>query len=61
MSLARRQFQKGIKEHVASWNALIAGYIRNGMINQAIALFNEMHEKDVFSWYKLLAGQVDSE
>lgn len=61
MSLARLQFEKGIKEHVASWNALIAGYIRNQMIDQASLLFDEMPERDVFSWSSMISGYTQSE
>ncbi|PRQ38870.1 putative tetratricopeptide-like helical domain-containing protein [Rosa chinensis] len=61
MIAARLQFEKGIKEHVASWNALIAGYIRNQMIDQASLLFDEMPERDVFSWSSMISGYTQTE
>lgn len=61
MSLARLQFEVGIKDHLASWNALIAGFIRNEMIDEARQIFNEMPERDVFSWSALIAGYAQSE
>ncbi|KAL6193892.1 hypothetical protein ACLB2K_034976 [Fragaria x ananassa] len=58
---ARLQFEKSIKEHVASWNALLAGYIRNQMIDQASELFDEMPERDVFSWSCMISGYTQTE
>lgn len=60
-SLARLQFEVGIKDHLASWNALIAGYIKNGMIDQARQLFDEMPERDVFSWSAMISGYTQNE
>ncbi|XP_050373467.1 pentatricopeptide repeat-containing protein At5g19020, mitochondrial [Argentina anserina] len=58
---ARLQFETCIKEHVESWNALIAGYIRNQMIDQASQLFDEMPERDVFSWSSMISGYAQNE
>ncbi|CAK9173676.1 unnamed protein product [Ilex paraguariensis] len=58
---ARLQFEVGNKDHLASWNALIAGLIRNGMIDEARHLFNEMPERDVFSWSSMISGYSQTE
>ncbi|KAJ9154384.1 hypothetical protein P3X46_027726 [Hevea brasiliensis] len=55
------QFGMGSKDNVASWNALIAGFIRNRMIDQARQLFNEMPERDVFSWSTMISGYTQNE
>lgn len=60
-SLARLQFEVGSKDHIASWNALIAGYIKNGMINHAMQLFDEMPERDIFSWSAMISGYTQNE
>ncbi|GAV60904.1 PPR domain-containing protein/PPR_1 domain-containing protein/PPR_2 domain-containing protein [Cephalotus follicularis] len=61
IDLACLQFEVGIKDHLASWNALIAGYIRNGMIELAGQMFNKMPGRDVFSWSAMIAGYTQSE
>lgn len=61
MDLACLQFNIGFKDHLASINALIAGFVRNGMINQARKMFDEMSEKDVFSWSTIISGYVHHE
>ncbi|XP_059457950.1 pentatricopeptide repeat-containing protein At5g19020, mitochondrial [Corylus avellana] len=61
MTLARLQFEVGIKDHLASWNALIAGFIRNEMIDEARQIFNEMPERDVYSCSAMISGYAQSE
>lgn len=56
IDLAYSQFEVASKAHIATWNALISGFIRNGMIDRAIQLFNEMPERDVFSWSSIISG-----
>ncbi|KAF9673317.1 hypothetical protein SADUNF_Sadunf10G0011500 [Salix dunnii] len=55
------QLEFGINDHVASRNALIAGFIRNGKIDRARELFNEMPERDVFSWSTMISGYIQSD
>ncbi|XP_039115330.1 pentatricopeptide repeat-containing protein At5g19020, mitochondrial [Dioscorea cayenensis subsp. rotundata] len=58
IELACLQFSLGNKENISSWNALMAGFVRNGMIDSARRLFDEMTERDVVSWSTLITGYV---
>ncbi|KAG0486233.1 hypothetical protein HPP92_008328 [Vanilla planifolia] len=42
--------------NVVSWTALISGYARVGMVGNAVALFEEMPERDVPSWNAVISG-----
>ncbi|KAF9605513.1 hypothetical protein IFM89_017532 [Coptis chinensis] len=56
MDLACLQFESGCKDNITSWNALVAGFVRNKMmVDLARQVFNEMPERDVVSW-KLFCG-----
>ncbi|KAM7279971.1 hypothetical protein ACFE04_007105 [Oxalis oulophora] len=57
IDLACLQFEAGLKNYLASQNALLAGFIRNGMIERAREIFNEMPERDVFSWSTMISGE----
>nr|GMD80540.1 pentatricopeptide repeat-containing protein At5g19020, mitochondrial [Ipomoea batatas] len=59
--LARIQFEVGSKEHPACWNALIAGLIRNGKVDEGRSLFDQMPEQDVFSWSSMISGYSQTE
>ncbi|KAK4802308.1 hypothetical protein SAY86_000511 [Trapa natans] len=61
MDLACLQYNIGFKDHVASINALMAGFVRNGMISQARTMFDEMPKKDIFSWSTIISGYVRHE
>lgn len=60
VGLAYLQFEEGTKEHVACWNALIAGLMRNGMVNHAVRLFSVMPQRDVFSWSSMISGYAQN-
>ncbi|KAJ8565892.1 hypothetical protein K7X08_008468 [Anisodus acutangulus] len=61
VDLAHLQFEIGNKDHVACWNALIAGLVRNRKINEARDLFDHMPARDVFSWSSMISGYSQSE
>ncbi|VFR01919.1 unnamed protein product [Cuscuta campestris] len=50
------QFELGSKDHPVCWNALIAGLIRNGKVDAGRSLFDQMPERDVFSWSSMISG-----
>ncbi|GMH08388.1 hypothetical protein Nepgr_010228 [Nepenthes gracilis] len=60
IDLACLQFELASKDHLTSWNALMAGFIRNGMIERAGKIFKEMPERDVFSWSSMISGYSQS-
>ncbi|GAB4843474.1 hypothetical protein Ancab_013434 [Ancistrocladus abbreviatus] len=60
IDLACLQFEMASKDHLTSWNAIMAGFIKNGMIEHARGIFNEMPERDVFSWSSMISGYSQS-
>ncbi|KAJ0654738.1 putative tetratricopeptide-like helical domain superfamily [Helianthus annuus] len=60
IKLAQMQFKIGSKNHLPSWNALISGLVRNGMIDSARELFDKIPSKDVFSWSSMIAGYAQT-
>eukprot|EP01018_Ginkgo_biloba_P034140 Gb_28037 [translate_table: standard] len=47
VKVARQLFDKMSERDVVSWNAMIAGYARNGHANEAVTLFNQMLLEDM--------------
>lgn len=39
-----------------SWNSMITGYMRSGLVENARALFDSMPERDLVSWSAIIAG-----
>ncbi|WOL14383.1 hypothetical protein Cni_G23163 [Canna indica] len=58
IDLACLQFRTGCKLHISSWNALLAGLLRNNMVEAAVDLFSNMPERDTVSWSTMIAGYV---
>ncbi|ESQ41909.1 hypothetical protein EUTSA_v10012849mg [Eutrema salsugineum] len=57
---AIQQFEASIKDHIASRNALIAGFVKNGMVEQAREVFDQTRDKDIFSWNAMISGYAQS-
>ncbi|CAL5068611.1 unnamed protein product [Urochloa decumbens] len=61
IGLAQMQFRLSDKSHIASWNALLAGLLRRGLMHEARQLFDDMTERDTISWSTLISGYVLNE
>ncbi|CAH8392008.1 unnamed protein product [Eruca vesicaria subsp. sativa] len=60
MKLALRQFEASVRDHIASRNALIAGFVKNRMVEEAREVFDNTREKDIFSWNAMISGYSQS-
>ncbi|XP_062215793.1 pentatricopeptide repeat-containing protein At1g05750, chloroplastic-like [Phragmites australis] len=57
---ARRLFNSGKCLDHFSWNSMIAGYLKNGHVEDAKALFDAMPDKDNVSWSTMISGCVQN-
>nr|XP_011469605.1 PREDICTED: putative pentatricopeptide repeat-containing protein At3g49142 [Fragaria vesca subsp. vesca] len=60
MSNARMVFDELSVRGVSSWNAMIAGYMREGEICVAEELFGEMRCKNIVSWTAMISGYTQN-
>eukprot|EP01018_Ginkgo_biloba_P012913 Gb_21937 [translate_table: standard] len=55
---SRNLFDKMHQRDVVSWNAMMAGYLHNRDVDEALKVFQEMPERNVVSWTAMIAGYV---
>ncbi|KAH7416600.1 hypothetical protein KP509_14G098100 [Ceratopteris richardii] len=62
LEMAHKVFQNSSKQHVVTWNALIAGYAHNGYHEMAYELMQQMkrqgYKPDVITWNAMIAGHI---
>ncbi|OWM84845.1 hypothetical protein CDL15_Pgr027632 [Punica granatum] len=52
--------ESGQSRDVVTWNAMITGLARDGRIDVAQKMFDEMPERDVISWTAMITGYVQN-
>ena len=60
IAAARRLFDSGESLDHFSWNSMIAGYLKNGRVEDAKVLFSVMPDKDNVSWSTMISGCVQN-
>lgn len=56
VSAAEKLFKAGCFLDMISWNSMISGYVKCGLVEKARELFDSMPEKDVVSWSSMISG-----
>ncbi|XXG46638.1 hypothetical protein AAC387_Pa02g1434 [Persea americana] len=56
MNVYVHAIKRGFGSHLMVQNALLDSLIKRGMINEALWLFDNMHEKNVVSWTTFISG-----
>ncbi|KAJ6794373.1 pentatricopeptide repeat-containing protein-like [Iris pallida] len=56
VAAARRLFDAGGCLDQISWNSMISGYLRSGLVEDAKELFDVMPHKDLVSWSSMISG-----
>ncbi|KAG6786196.1 hypothetical protein POTOM_007791 [Populus tomentosa] len=61
LSDARKVFD-GIflRANSTSWNTMISGYFKEGLVEEAVNLFNQMPDRNVVSWNTIIAGLAEN-
>ncbi|CAI0445195.1 unnamed protein product, partial [Linum tenue] len=57
---ARKVFDKMVHKNLYSWNHMLSGYAKMGMVKPAKKLFDKMPEKDVVSWNTMVFAYAKS-
>ncbi|XP_068663825.1 pentatricopeptide repeat-containing protein At5g56310 [Aristolochia californica] len=57
---ARHLFDEMCYTDLISWNAMVAGYVKNGDLDTARALFEQMSERNVITWTTIIAGYAQT-
>ncbi|PSS14079.1 Pentatricopeptide repeat-containing protein [Actinidia chinensis var. chinensis] len=57
---ARNCFDAWSPPKVALWNSMISGYMYNGLVEAARALWEEIPERNVVSWTSMISGYVQN-
>lgn len=57
MNMAERVFSTmGMSKSTAAWSSMISGYTREGKIERARQLFDQMDQRDLVSWTAMISG-----
>ncbi|KAJ0968618.1 hypothetical protein J5N97_025535 [Dioscorea zingiberensis] len=59
IGIARELFDQMPARDNVSWNLMIDGYVKCGMMAEALKLFEEMPERDVIAWASVIKGYVE--
>ncbi|KGN47265.1 pentatricopeptide repeat-containing protein At5g19020, mitochondrial [Cucumis sativus] len=54
----KRLFNEMPVRNTVSWNVMLKGYVKSGLVDQARELFERIPERDVFSWAIMIDGFV---
>ncbi|KAM0934720.1 putative tetratricopeptide-like helical domain superfamily [Dioscorea sansibarensis] len=60
IGIARQLFDQMPAHDSVSWNLMIDGYVKQGMMDEALELFDKMPERDVIAWACMIKGYMEA-